>query len=416
MPREVGGLYRSDDAGETLDSASTTTTALVGTAAATSPRCKVDPKNPDIVYIASIVTWKSTDGGKTFAALRGAPGGDDYHRIWINPNNPNIILIASDQGAIDHRQRRRRPGAPGTTSRPRSSITSAPTTRFRIASAAASRRAARRACRAAATTAGSRSANGIRSASRSTATSRPIRSIPTSSTAARSRATTAAPAQVADVGADAAARRRTIASCAPRPSLFSPVDPHMLLLRVEHAVEDDERRQRAGRRSVPTSRARPGACRRASACIAARRRAAVAARRRSTRSRRRRSTSNRIWAGTDDGLIHVDGDGGKNWNDVTPPELDAVGKVSIIDAAHFDALDAPTPRSTRSASTICVRTSIARTTAARRGQQIISGIPDGATDQRRPRGSEAQGPALRRHARRRSMSRSTTAITGSRCG
>ena len=43
---------------------------------------------------------KAIDGGKTWNAFRGAPGGDDYHRIWINPNNPDIILIASDQGAI----------------------------------------------------------------------------------------------------------------------------------------------------------------------------------------------------------------------------------------------------------------------------------------------------------------------------
>jgi hypothetical protein len=61
---------------------------------------KVDPKNADIVYSANVVTWKSIDGGKTFNAFRGAPGGDDYHRIWINPNNTDIILIASDQGAI----------------------------------------------------------------------------------------------------------------------------------------------------------------------------------------------------------------------------------------------------------------------------------------------------------------------------
>jgi photosystem II stability/assembly factor-like uncharacterized protein len=47
-----------------------------------------------------VVTWKSTDGGMHWNAFRGAPGGDDYHRIWINPNNPKIILIASDQGAI----------------------------------------------------------------------------------------------------------------------------------------------------------------------------------------------------------------------------------------------------------------------------------------------------------------------------
>ena len=61
---------------------------------------KVDPKNPDIVYTGNIVTWKSTDGGKTFTAFRGAPGGDDYHRVWINPDNPDILMLASDQGAI----------------------------------------------------------------------------------------------------------------------------------------------------------------------------------------------------------------------------------------------------------------------------------------------------------------------------
>jgi len=49
---------------------------------------------------ASVVSWKSTDGGKTFKAFRGAPGGDDYHRIWINPNDTKTMIIASDQGAI----------------------------------------------------------------------------------------------------------------------------------------------------------------------------------------------------------------------------------------------------------------------------------------------------------------------------
>ena len=60
----------------------------------------VDPKNPDTVIIASTVSYRSTDGGKTWIALRGAPGGDDYQRPWINPNNPNVIAMASDQGAI----------------------------------------------------------------------------------------------------------------------------------------------------------------------------------------------------------------------------------------------------------------------------------------------------------------------------
>src|SRR5207249_4413299 len=48
---------------------------------------RFDPKNPQIVYSASVVCWKSTDGGKTWDGWRGAPGGDDYQNVWINPNN-----------------------------------------------------------------------------------------------------------------------------------------------------------------------------------------------------------------------------------------------------------------------------------------------------------------------------------------
>jgi photosystem II stability/assembly factor-like uncharacterized protein len=93
-----GGIYRSDDAGETWTRIQTDN--RYWGRASDFAEVKVDPKTADIVYSANVVTWKSTDGGKTFNAFRGAPGGDDYHRIWINPNNTDIILIASDQGAI----------------------------------------------------------------------------------------------------------------------------------------------------------------------------------------------------------------------------------------------------------------------------------------------------------------------------
>jgi photosystem II stability/assembly factor-like uncharacterized protein len=59
-----------------------------------------DPKNPETMYMVSTVTYKSTDGGKTWVGFRGAPGGDDYQGIWINPTNPDTILLVSDQGAI----------------------------------------------------------------------------------------------------------------------------------------------------------------------------------------------------------------------------------------------------------------------------------------------------------------------------
>jgi photosystem II stability/assembly factor-like uncharacterized protein len=95
---EEGRLWRSDDSGETF--------VQINDDPRPAERpddfaeVKVDPKNPDVVYTASVVTWKSEDGGKTFAAFRGAPGGDDYQRIYIDPNDPRVILIASDQGAI----------------------------------------------------------------------------------------------------------------------------------------------------------------------------------------------------------------------------------------------------------------------------------------------------------------------------
>src|SRR6476660_8525790 len=72
-----GGLYRSDDAGETWTIVNNDPRVTErGNAFA---EVKVDPKNPDVVYTASVVAWKSTDGGRTFTGWRGAPGGDDYH-------------------------------------------------------------------------------------------------------------------------------------------------------------------------------------------------------------------------------------------------------------------------------------------------------------------------------------------------
>jgi len=64
------------------------------------PTVTVDPKDANVVYTASTVMWRTLDGGLTWSAVRGAPGGDDYQRIWINPNDTQIILVVSDQGAV----------------------------------------------------------------------------------------------------------------------------------------------------------------------------------------------------------------------------------------------------------------------------------------------------------------------------
>ncbi len=95
------GFYRSEDAGATWVHApqdDTRPEARIGGGDLPVPRA--DPKDPNTVFVASVVTWKSTDGGKTWSGLRGSPGGDDYQNIFINPNNPKIIALASDQGVI----------------------------------------------------------------------------------------------------------------------------------------------------------------------------------------------------------------------------------------------------------------------------------------------------------------------------
>ena len=96
-------LYKSVDAGEHW-------TQVVPAAGEADPRplarigggdlptIVVDPKNENVIYSASTVMWRSEDGGVTWTAVRGSPGGDDYQRIWINPNDPNILLAIADQG------------------------------------------------------------------------------------------------------------------------------------------------------------------------------------------------------------------------------------------------------------------------------------------------------------------------------
>jgi len=97
--RQNGGLYRSDDAGESWQLINNTD-RRIGSRGDDFAEVKVDPKNDNIIYSANVAMYKSTDGGLNFIAFKGAPGGDDYHTIWINPDNPQIILTASDQGAV----------------------------------------------------------------------------------------------------------------------------------------------------------------------------------------------------------------------------------------------------------------------------------------------------------------------------
>jgi photosystem II stability/assembly factor-like uncharacterized protein len=90
------GLYRSDDGGNTW--------ALANSDPRLTSRAwyfgniTIDPQNPDVIYIPNVALYRSEDGGKTISIVRGAPGGDDYHQIWIDPKNSASIVLGTDQG------------------------------------------------------------------------------------------------------------------------------------------------------------------------------------------------------------------------------------------------------------------------------------------------------------------------------
>jgi photosystem II stability/assembly factor-like uncharacterized protein len=90
------GLYRSDDGGNTwvLANADPRLTSRAWYFNSVT----IDPSNPDVLYVPNVALYRSEDGGKTISIVRGAPGGDDYHQIWVDPRNSASLVLGTDQG------------------------------------------------------------------------------------------------------------------------------------------------------------------------------------------------------------------------------------------------------------------------------------------------------------------------------
>ncbi|HEX5462231.1 MAG TPA: hypothetical protein VFX20_19855 [Steroidobacteraceae bacterium] len=86
------GLFRSDDGGASWSLATKTIYT-------SSKQVLVDPHDPNVVYTMGTCVYRSTDGGHTLVAFKGAPGGDDPNQWWIDSTDPSHIVYGGDQGA-----------------------------------------------------------------------------------------------------------------------------------------------------------------------------------------------------------------------------------------------------------------------------------------------------------------------------
>ncbi|MGH9393466.1 MAG: WD40/YVTN/BNR-like repeat-containing protein, partial [Terriglobales bacterium] len=97
-----GGIefMKSTDGGATWSVASHDPRPLARIGGGDVPTMAVDGSDPNVVYVCSTVFWRTEDGGSTWSAVRGAPGGDDYQKVWVNPAHSSTILLVADQGGV----------------------------------------------------------------------------------------------------------------------------------------------------------------------------------------------------------------------------------------------------------------------------------------------------------------------------
>lgn len=330
--RQNGGIYRSDDGGESW-SLMTTDRRIWGRGGDFA-EIKVHPENQDVVFAGNVAAYKSIDGGKTWWSFKGAPGGDDYHRLWINPEHPDIMFFAVDQGATISVNG----GKTWSTwlNQPTSQMYHVATDNqfpYWVYGGQQESGAIGVASRGNGGQISMRDWIGV--GNDEYATIAPDPKNPDIIYGGRVMKFNKKTGQSQSVSPEAL-RSGQYRMLRTLPLLFHPKDPNMLLFgtnvlwktmnggdKWEIISPDLTRKQPEVPASVGDFKIPEMETMRQRAVIYA-----VSA---------SPLDVNTIWAGTDDGLVHVTKDGGKNWKEVTPSPLKSWDKVSIMDAGHFDA-------------------------------------------------------------------------------
>jgi photosystem II stability/assembly factor-like uncharacterized protein len=328
------GFYRSDDAGASWVRITRDDRPTVRPGGDLMVPV-VDPKNPDVVYTASLVAMKSADGGKTWTWLRGAPGGDDYQNLWINPNDPSIFVLVSDQGAV----------VTVNGGKTWSSWYNQPTAQLYHVGVSAD--FPYKVC------SGQQESGSVCISSRGNDGTigyrewRPVGVIEYGYAVPDPRN----PDLIYGAGRTAVSRYQwstgRVQNITPipvrgshraertQPLMFSPLRPGVLYYAAEVLFESADGGQTWKTISPDLAHPHPGVPPSVGA-LASIHHAADDARGTIYSLALSWKAPGTIWAGTDDGKLWTTRDGGGHWTDITPPQLTAWSKITQLDASHFD--------------------------------------------------------------------------------
>ncbi len=380
--RGTGGMYRSDDAGESwrMITQDTRPTGRIG--GGDLPMPLPNPKDPEVLISASTVSWRSTDGGVTWAPFKGAPGGEDYQNGWINPDNPDIMIFGVDQGAVVTLN-----GGESWSSWYNQSTA-------QMYHVAADNAFPYRVC------SGQQESGSACVSSRGNYGAVSLRDwtpvgvdeygyvapdplnpdiVYGGRNVTRFDRRTGQVSSVGPIGGrgGAGGPQGTFRTVRTMPVLFSEVDKRAMFFANNHLWKtvnggaswqqispDLTRKSWETPKSVGKYATTPGAQGSQRGVIYT-----IAP---------SYQDINRIWVGTDDGLIHLTTDSGKTWNDITPPAVGPWAKVSLIDAGRFSPLTAYAAINTLRLDDL--RPHIFRThDGGKTWTEIVNGIPDGET-------------------------------------